>query len=117
MMRSGAISVRIGMLPEMNTTEPYSPRPRANESANPVSAAGTMAGSRTRRKVCQRDAEHRGRLLQVRVGSSSTGCTVRITNGRPMKVSADRHAERGECHRIPRARATARSSRSERRPR
>ena len=82
MMRSGAISVRIGMLPEMNTTEPYSPRPRADLSANPVSAAGTMAGSRTPEGLPARRAEHRGRLLQVRVGSSSTGCTVRITNSR-----------------------------------
>ena len=40
-MRSGAISVRIGMLPEMNTTDPYSPMARANASATPVSHAGS----------------------------------------------------------------------------
>ena len=40
MISSGAISVRIGMLPEMKTTEPYSPTARANASAKPVSQAG-----------------------------------------------------------------------------
>ena len=40
MMSSGAISVFIGMLPEMKTTEPYSPSARANASAKPVSSAG-----------------------------------------------------------------------------
>ena len=40
MMRSGAISVRSGMFPEMNTTEPYSPTPRAKASAKPVASAG-----------------------------------------------------------------------------
>ena len=39
-MSSGAISVRIGMLPEMNTTDPYSPIALANASATPVSQAG-----------------------------------------------------------------------------
>jgi hypothetical protein len=32
--------VRIGMFPEMNTTEPYSPMARAKASAKPVSHAG-----------------------------------------------------------------------------
>ena len=40
MISSGEISVRIGMLPEMNTTDPYSPIARANASAKPVSHAG-----------------------------------------------------------------------------
>ena len=40
MMSSGAISVCIGMLPEMKTTDPYSPTARANASAKPVSHAG-----------------------------------------------------------------------------
>ena len=39
-MRTGAISVRKGMLPEMNTTEPYSPSERAKASAKPVTTAG-----------------------------------------------------------------------------
>ncbi len=32
------------MLPEMNTTEPYSPTARANASAKPVRHAGMSAG-------------------------------------------------------------------------
>ena len=48
-----------------------------------------MAGRSTRRKVCQRDAPSTA-AASSRSGSSSssTGCTVRITNGRPMKVRA-----------------------------
>ena len=43
----------------------------------------------TRRNVCQRRGAERGRgLLDLAVESCSTGCTVRTTNGRPMKVSA-----------------------------
>ena len=41
MMRSGVISVRMGMLPEMKTTEPYSPSARAKARAKPVSSAGS----------------------------------------------------------------------------
>ena len=44
MISSGEISVRIGMLPEMKTTEPYSPTARANASAKPVSHAGNRYG-------------------------------------------------------------------------
>ena len=90
MMRSGVISVTIGMLPEMKITEPYSPSARAKASAKPVSSAGSTPGRSRARKVCQRDrAERRRRLFQLaRRSSSSTGCTVRTTNGRPMNVSA-----------------------------
>ncbi len=52
MIRSGAISVFIGMLPAMKTTEPYSPIARANASAKPVSSAGESVGRITRRNVC-----------------------------------------------------------------
>ncbi len=48
MMSSGAISVFIGMLPEMKTTEPYSPSARAKASAKPVSSAGKSVGRITR---------------------------------------------------------------------
>ena len=48
MISSGEISVRIGMLPEMNTTDPYSPTARANASAKPVSHAGNRYGRITR---------------------------------------------------------------------
>ena len=89
MISSGVISVTIGMLPAMKITEPYSPTARAKASAKPVSSAGSSAGRMTRRKVCQRPApRRRGGLLQLGLESSSTGCTVRTTNGRPMKVSA-----------------------------
>ena len=54
MISSGTISVFIGMLPEMKTTEPYSPSARANASANPVSSAGISAGAITRMNVCNR---------------------------------------------------------------
>ena len=50
-IKSGAISVFPGMFPEMKTTEPYSPTARANASANPVSAAGSTAGTITLRRV------------------------------------------------------------------
>ena len=42
-MSTGAISVLNGRLPDTNTTEPYSPKPRANESVKPVVSAGTRA--------------------------------------------------------------------------
>src|SRR2546425_7585732 len=40
MMSRGEISVFIGMLPAMKTTEPYSPTARAKARAKPVSQAG-----------------------------------------------------------------------------
>ena len=48
MMISGTISVFIGMLPEINTTDPYSASARANDSANPVSNAGVNVDRSTR---------------------------------------------------------------------
>ena len=51
MMSSGAISVRIGMLFDTKITDPYSPRPRANASANPVKIAGQSCGKITSRNV------------------------------------------------------------------
>src|SRR6476659_7743037 len=62
-MRSAEISVFIGMLPEMKTTEPYSPMARANASAKPVSHAGYRYGRMTRRSTCHRLAPRLGRLL------------------------------------------------------
>lgn len=79
----------MGMLPAMNTTEPYSPMARAKASAKPVSKAGSSAGSSTRRMVCQRPAPRLAAASSSsRSTSSSTGCTVRTTNGTPMKISA-----------------------------
>ena len=89
MMSSGVISDTIGMLPAMKMTDPYSPIARANASANPVSSAGVTIGKTTRRKLCQRDAPSvAAASSSSRGSSSSTGCTVRTTNGRPMNVSA-----------------------------
>ena len=66
MISSGAISVFIGMLPEMKITEPYSPSARANASAKPVSIAGQSVGRITRANVCQRvGAERRGGFLDL----------------------------------------------------
>ena len=89
MISSGVISVIIGMLPAMKITEPYSPSARANASAKPVSSAGSerRAGSPAEGlpalapRLAAASSTSRSR-------SSSTGCTVRTTNGRPMKISA-----------------------------
>ena len=88
-MSSGEISVRIGMFPEMKTTEPYSPTARANASANPVSHAGRRLGRTTRRSTAARPAPRLAAASSTSASRSSmTGCRVRTTNGRPMKISA-----------------------------
>ena len=89
MIKSGVISLIIGILPAMKITEPYSPSARAKASAKPVSSAGVTIGKITCRKVCQRLAPSVAEASSSSLlRSSSTGCTVRTTNGRPMKVSA-----------------------------
>src|SRR2546425_4459719 len=89
MISRGAISVRIGMFPEMKTTEPYSPTARAKASVDPVTSEGRTAGSRIRRKTCQRPAPRLDAASSTsRSRSSRTGWTVRTTNGRPTKVRA-----------------------------
>ena len=91
MMMSGVISDTIGMLPAMKITEPYSPIARAKASANPVSRAGVRTGKTTRRKLCHGDAPSVAAASSSSRGSSSrTGCTVRTTNGSPMKMRATR---------------------------
>ena len=89
MMRRGVISVFIGMLPAMKTTEPYSPRARAKARAKPVIQAGKSAGRTTRPMVCRRFAPRLAAASSTS-GSrfSSTGWRVRTTKGRPMKVRA-----------------------------
>ena len=99
MMSSGTISVLKGMLPEMKTTEPYSPSARAKASAKPVNSAGSISGKTTRQKVCQAFAPRlRDASSNCTSRSSSTGCTVRTTNGMPMKVMAI-NTPRGEISR------------------
>ena len=89
MMSSGTISETIGRLPAMKMTEPYSPSARANASAKPVSSAGVTIGRMTRRNVCSRVAPRIAAASSTSpCRSSSTGCSVRTTNGRPMNVSA-----------------------------
>ena len=68
MMSSGAISVRIGMLPEMKTTEPYSPSARANASVKPVTSAGQRAREDHAPERLQRGRAEAGRgLLDLRI--------------------------------------------------
>jgi len=55
-IKKGVISVRMGMFPEIKTTEPYSPTARAKASAKPVNSAGISSGKMTRRQDCQRVA-------------------------------------------------------------
>jgi len=76
-----AISVSNGMLPEMKTTEPYSPIARANANAKPVTRAGSKVGMMIRGTSAKIGAEdHRASSVSASI-ASSTGCTVRTTNG------------------------------------
>jgi hypothetical protein len=89
MISSGVISETNGMLPAMKITEPYSPIARDNASTKPVTTAGASSGSTTLQKACRRDAPSEAAASSSSLSrSSSTGCTVRTTNGRPMKISA-----------------------------
>jgi len=89
MMSRAVISDFIGRLPAMKITEPYSPSPRASASTKPVAAAGASSGRTTRRSVASRPAPSvAAASSSAGSRSASTGCTVRTTKGRPMKVSA-----------------------------
>src|SRR4051812_6708274 len=89
MINSGAISVRIGMFPEMNTTEPYSPTPRANASAKPVSHAGYRYGKMIRPSTYSRDAPRLVAASSISASAPSmTDCSVLTTKGRPINTSA-----------------------------
>ena len=95
MISSGVICVFIGMLLEMKTTEPYSPSARANASAKPVSSAGSSVGKMMRQNACQRFAPRLAAASSISESkSSSTGWTVRTTNGRPINVSATKTPSR-----------------------
>ena len=86
---SGAISEMMGMLPAMKITEPYSPTARAKASAKPVRSAGSSAaGSRGTRSGSRLAPSVADASSTSRSISSITGCTVRTTKGRPMKISA-----------------------------
>jgi sulfate transport system permease protein len=77
------------LLPAMKITEPYSPAARASASAKPVRSAGASIGSSTRVKVCQRRAPRLSAASSIsRSRFSSTGCSVRTTNGNPTNAIA-----------------------------
>ncbi len=96
MISSGTISVRIGMLPEMNTTEPYSPSARAKASAKPVSIAGSSAGAITRLNGLQaaRAKSSRG-FLEFR---------VQVLEHRLDGAHHERQADEGQRHDDPQRR-------------
>ena len=78
-----------GRLPESSTSEPYSLIPRAKDSAAPAAIAGTRDGRITRRNVVHRLAPSEAAASSTsRSSDSSTGCTVRTTNGSVTKASA-----------------------------
>ena len=80
---------RNGWLPEMRTTAPNSPIARANASAEPDRMAGSRFGKTIRRKIARRRAPSDAAASSMsRSSSSSTGCTVRTTNGSVTKSSA-----------------------------
>jgi hypothetical protein len=89
MIISGAISDTMGMLPAMKMTEPYSPTAREKPSATPVSSVGQIEGSTTQTKVWKLEAPRVSAARSTsRSRSTSTGCSVRTTNGRLTNASA-----------------------------
>lgn len=70
-------------------TAPNSPRLRVNDSATPATSAGESSGSTTLQKLCQRVAPSVSAASSYSgPNSSSTGCTVRTTNGMLVKAIA-----------------------------
>ena len=81
--------MRFGRLPLSSTSEPYSLIARANESVAPAKIAGASVGRMTRRNVVAREAPREAAASSTSVSiSSSTGCTVRTTNGTVTNASA-----------------------------
>ena len=93
--RTDATSVLPGRLPESSTREPYSLMPRAKERAAPAAIAGISDGRITRRNVVNRLAPSEAAASSTsRSRDSSTGWTVRTTNGSVTKASARNTAMR-----------------------
>src|SRR5258706_8084613 len=89
MITSGTISETCGMLPAMKITEPYSPRAREKARALPVISAGSRAGKMTRRKTSSGPAPSVSAARSRSWSRSAiTGCRVRTTKGRLIKLSA-----------------------------
>ena len=64
----------MGMFPEINTTEPYSPRERANAKVKPVSTAFLVCGKMILQKIWNLDAPNNWAASSVSLSkSSSTG--------------------------------------------
>ena len=76
------------MLPEMNTTDPYSPTARANASANPVSQAGNRYGRMTR------DHDVEAARAEARRGLLDLG--VEIFDDRLQRPDDERQADEDE---------------------
>ena len=92
-------------------TAPISPTARANAIATPERMPGRMLGSTIRRKtVISRAPSERAASSICVSSSSSTGCTVRTTNGSVTKSSTriDRGAREGDVDADRRARAVER---------
>ena len=85
---SGVISVRIGMLPAMKITEPYSPTPRAKASAKPVSAAGKIAG--------KQDARERLPAARAQARRGLFELAVEIFEHRLHRAHDERQADEGQ---------------------
>ena len=101
-MKTEATSVLKGRLPEMSTSAPISPTARANASATPERIPGRMFGSTIRRKSSSSHAPSERAASSISVSSSSsTGCTVRTTNGSVTKSSASTIAVRVNATLMP----------------
>ena len=109
MMSSGVISVFIGMLPAMKTTEPYSPSARAKASAKPVSQAGSEGGQDdAEERLAAAGAEAGRRLLHLGVEALEHGLQGAHHEGQADEDERDGDAERREGDLDPeRARAGA----------
>src|SRR5437868_6834885 len=93
MMSSGTISVFIGMLPEMKTTDPYSPRARANARAKPVRSAGTSSARITLVIVCHRLAHRLAAASSISGPSSASTGGKRRTETQPVRRQDARRSD------------------------
>ena len=101
-MKTDATSVLNGRLPAMSTSAPISPTARAKASATPERMPGRMFGRTMLRKTRSSLAPSERAASSIsRSSSSSTGCTVRTTNGSVTKSSARTIAVRVNATSIP----------------
>jgi len=94
-MRTDVTSVLKGRFPDNSTSDPYSLTARANDNAAPAAIAGEILGSTMRRNVVNRLAPSDAAASSAsRSSSSSTGCTMRTTNGSVTNRNARKTATR-----------------------